>query len=206
VSLSLICAPPLQLITKIPAGKSVSTSDKFSCNDGFSCQLRKIKVPMASLDEGTDTKRVEEDRSIAIEAAVVSQHSRPVCSVVVGFIRLLGVLAVAGANDEDSQGDEPPGAGGGGHRTAAFLQTESQGVWRCCVGSPSPSPSRVVLYSVAVCVCTCNLCVAATRRLSSRRCGVWLSVQVIKRRIEHLIEREYLERDTADVNLYRYLA
>jgi hypothetical protein len=31
-------------------------------------------------------------------------------------------------------------------------------------------------------------------------------VQVIKRRIEHLIEREYLERDTADVNLYRYLA
>jgi cullin 1 len=55
-------------------GKSVSTSDKFSFNDSFSCQLRKIKVPMASLDEGTDTKRVEEDRSIAIEAAVVS-HS-----------------------------------------------------------------------------------------------------------------------------------
>ncbi len=30
--------------------------------------------------------------------------------------------------------------------------------------------------------------------------------QLIKRRIEHLIEREYLERDTADPNLYRYLA
>jgi hypothetical protein len=34
----------------------------------------------------------------------------------------------------------------------------------------------------------------------------WVVAQIIKRRIEHLIEREYLERDTSDANLYRYLA
>lgn len=30
--------------------------------------------------------------------------------------------------------------------------------------------------------------------------------QVIKRRIEHLIEREYLERDEAQPNVYKYVA
>jgi cullin 1 len=30
--------------------------------------------------------------------------------------------------------------------------------------------------------------------------------QVIKQKIEHLIERDYLERDPDDKNIYRYLA
>ena len=30
--------------------------------------------------------------------------------------------------------------------------------------------------------------------------------KVVKRRIEHLIEREYLERSTEKTNVYRYLA
>ena len=33
--------------------------------------MRKIRIPMASLDASHNTKRVEEDRSIAIEAAIV---------------------------------------------------------------------------------------------------------------------------------------
>ena len=51
--------------------KVVSTTDTFSVNEAFSCPLRKIRVPMASLEETHDPKRVEEDRSIAIEAAIV---------------------------------------------------------------------------------------------------------------------------------------
>jgi cullin 1 len=30
--------------------------------------------------------------------------------------------------------------------------------------------------------------------------------KVIKKRIEHLIDREYLERDAADPNVFKYLA
>ena len=33
--------------------------------------MRKIRIPMASLDEGHNVKRVEEDRTITIEAAIV---------------------------------------------------------------------------------------------------------------------------------------
>jgi hypothetical protein len=36
-----------------------------------SCPNRKIRIPMASLDDTNLTKRVEEDRSQAIEAATV---------------------------------------------------------------------------------------------------------------------------------------
>ena len=35
------------------------------------CPMRKIRIPMSLLEESTSTKRVEEDRSIAIEAAIV---------------------------------------------------------------------------------------------------------------------------------------
>ena len=33
--------------------------------------MRKVRIPMASLDETHNPKRVEDDRSIAIEAAIV---------------------------------------------------------------------------------------------------------------------------------------
>ncbi|CAN0373899.1 unnamed protein product, partial [Discosporangium mesarthrocarpum] len=46
-------------------------SGQFSFNAGFNCPMRKIRIPMASLEESHNPKRVEEDRSIAIEAAIV---------------------------------------------------------------------------------------------------------------------------------------
>ncbi len=61
----------VQLLTKEPASKVVAITDTFSVNEAFSCPLRKIRIPMASLEETHDPKRVEEDRSIAIEAAIV---------------------------------------------------------------------------------------------------------------------------------------
>ena len=50
---------------------AIKTTDTFSINEQFSCQMRKIRIPMASLEESHNPKRVEEDRSIAIEAAIV---------------------------------------------------------------------------------------------------------------------------------------
>ena len=92
--------------------------------------MRKIRVPMASLDESHNPKRVEEDRTVAIEAAVVRiMKARKA-------LRHQSLLA-----EVLSQ--------------LAFFR---------------PNP------------------------------------KVIKRRIEALIDREYLERDPEVANAYRYLA
>lgn len=39
--------------------------------DVCSCPMRKFRIPMASLEDSHNVKRVEEDRTIAIEAAIV---------------------------------------------------------------------------------------------------------------------------------------
>jgi cullin 1 len=50
---------------------AIRNTDTFCVNEGFSCPMRKVRIPMASLEDGHNVKRVEEDRSIAIEAAIV---------------------------------------------------------------------------------------------------------------------------------------
>jgi cullin 1 len=52
-------------------GNATKNSDSFLFNEQFTCPVRKIRIPMASLEESHDIKRIEEDRSIAIEAAIV---------------------------------------------------------------------------------------------------------------------------------------
>lgn len=51
--------------------KVIRPTDSFQFNDAFTCPMRKIRIPMASLEESHNMKRVEEDRSHAIEAAAV---------------------------------------------------------------------------------------------------------------------------------------
>lgn len=157
------------VLTKEPAGRTINTSDKFSFNETFSCPLRKIRIPMASLDDTHNPQRVEEDRSIAIEAAIVRLLTTAAVLV------LASPNSCAGPHDEDSQNLAAPSAHHGSHPATPLFQTQPQGAG-ACVGV---------------------------------RCAhlvVLLGSQIIKRRIEHLIEREYIERDTADTNLYRYLA
>jgi cullin 1 len=60
-----------KLVLKEPEGKSIATTDKFTFNEKFTCKMRKVRIPMASLEDSHSKPRVEEDRSIAIEAAVV---------------------------------------------------------------------------------------------------------------------------------------
>jgi cullin 1 len=67
---SLSCGK-YKVITKTPAGNKINNTDKFAANAKFSSNMRKIRIPMASLDASFNTKKVEEDRSIAIEAAIV---------------------------------------------------------------------------------------------------------------------------------------
>ena len=64
-------AAKYKVITKTPASNKINMTDSFTANPKFSCNMRKIRIPMASLDASHNTKRVEEDRSIAIEAAIV---------------------------------------------------------------------------------------------------------------------------------------
>ncbi|CAM6031995.1 unnamed protein product, partial [Sphagnum compactum] len=48
------------------------------------CQLRKVRVPMALLEDSHNVKKVEEDRSIAIEAAIARKslsHQKLVAEV-----------------------------------------------------------------------------------------------------------------------------
>ena len=60
-----------KVVLKTPASNRINTTDKFTSNSKFSSNSRKIRIPMASLDASHNTKRVEEDRSIAIEASIV---------------------------------------------------------------------------------------------------------------------------------------
>ena len=67
---SLSCGK-YKVLTKTPPGNKINNTDTFLANAKFSCNMRKIRIPMASLDSTVNTKRVEEDRTIAIEAAIV---------------------------------------------------------------------------------------------------------------------------------------
>lgn len=60
-----------KVIKKTPSGSKINTTDTFTANANFSSNMRKIRIPMASLDSTFSTKKVEEDRSITIEAAIV---------------------------------------------------------------------------------------------------------------------------------------
>jgi cullin 1 len=56
---------------KGPGSNIIKPGDSFSFNTQFTCPMIKIRIPMPSLEDSSNNKRVEEDRSVAIEAAVV---------------------------------------------------------------------------------------------------------------------------------------
>lgn len=68
---SLACGK-LKVLKKTGAPAKISTeSDTFVGNEKFTNKARKFRIPMASLDETKSPKKIEEDRGIAIEAAIV---------------------------------------------------------------------------------------------------------------------------------------
>lgn len=60
-----------KVLLKSPAGNKINSTDSFSPNAKFTCNMRKIRIPVASVESSHDKNRVEEDRSVTIEAAIV---------------------------------------------------------------------------------------------------------------------------------------
>mmetsp|Transcript_6209 Transcript_6209/g.14851 ORF Transcript_6209/g.14851 Transcript_6209/m.14851 type:complete len:754 (+) Transcript_6209:67-2328(+) len=120
-----------QVLTKsLPDKKVIENEATFTPNDGFTCPHRKIKIPPPVSEETHNKERVEEDRSIAIEAAIV---------------RIMKM-----------------------RKTLSHQQLITEVLTQLAFFKPNP--------------------------------------KLIKQRIEHLIEREYLERDPNQASTYRYLA
>lgn len=67
---SLSCGK-YKILIKTPPGNKINATDTFIANPKFSSNMRKLRIPMATLESSLNTKRVEEDRTIAIEAAIV---------------------------------------------------------------------------------------------------------------------------------------
>ncbi|PFH32121.1 cullin family protein [Besnoitia besnoiti] len=106
------------------------SQDEYQVNAGFTCLNRKIKIPTPIQEEVQSRERVEEDRSIAIEAAIV---------------RIMKARKVL-----------------------QHQQLLAEVLSQLSFFKPNP--------------------------------------KLIKKRLEHLIEREFLERDRENSNLYRYVA
>jgi len=128
--LATLACSKYKVLNKSGDAKKVEPGETFSPNDGFQCQHRKIKIPPPISEETHNKERVEEDRSIAIEAAIV---------------RIMKM-----------------------RKQLSHQQLVTEVLTQLAFFKPNP--------------------------------------KLIKQRIEHLIEREYLERDPAQASMYRYLA
>lgn len=60
-----------KVIIKSPASNKINSTDTFAANAKFTCNMRKIRIPMASIEASHSKARVDEDRSYAIEAVIV---------------------------------------------------------------------------------------------------------------------------------------
>lgn len=93
---SLSCAK-YQILSKEPAGRSISKNDKFRLNVKFTDRMKRIKVPLPPTDEKKKViEDVDKDRRYAIDAAIVRtmksrkamQHQQLVMEVVQQLSRM----------------------------------------------------------------------------------------------------------------------
>jgi len=128
--LQTLCIAKYKILSKSGDAKAIEEDATFTPNDSFQCPHRKIKIPPPASEETHNKERVEEDRSIAIEAAIV---------------RIMKM-----------------------RKQLTHQQLLTEVLTQLAFFKPNP--------------------------------------KLIKQRIEHLIEREYLERDPNQASTYRYLA
>jgi cullin 1 len=70
--LQSLCYGKCKVINKNPVDNTINNTDTFSSNPNFHSNKRVIHIPVLScLDSSHIAKRLEDDRSIAIEAAII---------------------------------------------------------------------------------------------------------------------------------------
>jgi len=67
---SLACGK-FKILKKSPEGSTILDDHTFEYNPGFSDKIRKLRVPMASLDETHNAKKTDDERVHTTEAAIV---------------------------------------------------------------------------------------------------------------------------------------
>ena len=60
-----------KILEKEPKNKVISDTDVFRVNQKFKCQQKKIRLPMASLDTISNTKFINENRGLTVDAIIV---------------------------------------------------------------------------------------------------------------------------------------
>ena len=66
-----LCCGKYKVIAKSPANNKINPADTFTANKKFKNNNKRVKIPMASLDSNVNVKKVTEDRSVTIDAALV---------------------------------------------------------------------------------------------------------------------------------------
>jgi len=66
-----MCYLKYKLIEKIPEGKTISNTDSFRLQLGFSTPHKRVTLPTPQYEETFSKEKVQEDRGMAIEAAIV---------------------------------------------------------------------------------------------------------------------------------------
>ena len=60
-----------KVVSKSPSNNKIGSTDKFKANPKFSSNMRKVRIPMASLETSHNSKDIEKERVSAIDASIV---------------------------------------------------------------------------------------------------------------------------------------
>jgi len=174
-----LCTTKIRILKKQSKGKGIVANDNFQFNDEFTSKFKRMKVPLISLKDVA----LSETKSSSSSSNGTSSSSS---NGVGGAMMMMG-------DGEEEHPAAGMSAGADGDIPSAVEAGRVQHV-----------EAAVVRVMKARKTMTHNELVAEIIRQLSMRFTP--SPQFIKRRVESLIEREYLKRDENDTRVYQYLA
>jgi cullin 3 len=182
-----LMTPKLRILVKGSRSKEIADEDVFSANGAFESRFLRIKVPLVSMRSAVSSGATGAAAAVAAAAAAAAGA---------------GGGGAGGSGGGSGGGGGAAGSGSGaagggddeGADVAAQLENQRKNMIEAAI--VRIMKSRKTLDHA-------NLVAEVTRQLSAR---FRVSPPDIKRRIEGLLEREYLERDKSDARVYTYLA